>query len=234
MPSPPPPPLVRPSTLPRVAIVIDDMGQDMKRLDEIIGVGSQITIAVLPYLQYSTETAKEAHLRGLEVILHLPMEPKGSDEHDPGKGALWTAMTPAEVRGQTEADLKAVPYADGVNNHMGSRFTEDEPLMREVMGVVKKKGIYFLDSRTTSKSVGAKAARGLGAASAGRDVFLDNERDGKSIKARIDETVRIAKKRGTAIAIGHPYPETIKALHETLPGLDGKGVVVVRLSDLVK
>lgn len=226
--------IVPPAALPRLAIVIDDMGQDLRKLDELFKVGAPITIAILPYLQYSSDTANKAHLRGWEVILHLPMEPQGSDEHDPGKGALWTAMTPAEVRGQLDGDIKAVPYAIGMNNHMGSKFTEDAPLMREVLAVAKKKKLFFLDSRTSAKSVASLLAREMGVANADRDVFLDNERDVSSIKKRISEAVRLARKHGSAIAIGHPYPETIKALQEMVPGLSGSEITVVRLSELVK
>lgn len=226
--------IATPDALPRLAIVIDDMGQDLRKLDELFKVGSPITIAVLPYLQYSSATATKTHQAGWEVILHVPMEPQGADEHDPGKGALWTAMTPAEVRGQLDGDIKGVPYAIGMNNHMGSKFTEDAPLMREVLAVAKKNKMFFLDSRTSSKSVAARLAREMGVASAGRSVFLDNERDAASIKKRINEAVHLAKKHGSAIAIGHPYPETIKALQEIIPGLSGSEISVVRLSELVK
>lgn len=226
--------VVSPAALPRLAIVIDDMGQDLRKLDELFKVGAPITIAILPHLQYSEATATRAHSRGWEVILHLPMEPKGSDENDPGKGALWTAMTPAEVRGQLDGDIKAVPYAVGINNHMGSKFTEDAALMREVLAVAKKKKLFFLDSRTSAKSVASLIAREMGVASADRGVFLDNERDVASIKLRIIEAVRMARRHGSAIAIGHPYPETIRALQEVVPGLSGDEITVVRLSELVK
>ncbi|MBI5886128.1 MAG: divergent polysaccharide deacetylase family protein [Deltaproteobacteria bacterium] len=230
--TPVPPVAVAPlAGLPRLAIVIDDMGQDLRKLDELSDMGVPITIAVLPHLVHSTDTAVRAHKRGMEVILHLPMEPK-SDENDPGKGALWTAMTPDEVRGQMDGDIKAVPYAIGMNNHMGSKFTEDGPLMREVLAVAKKKRLFFLDSRTTPNSVASGIAREMGVATSDRDVFLDNERDVVKIKARIAEAVRLARKRGSAIAIGHPYPETIKALQESVSTIDG--VEVVRLSVLLK
>lgn len=232
-PTPAPRVVPRPA-LPRLAIVIDDMGQDLRKLDELLKVGAPITIAVLPHLQYSSATAANAHSRGLEVILHLPMEPKGPEEHDPGKGALWTAMTPAEVRGQLDGDIKEVPYAIGINNHMGSKFTEDAALMREVIAVAKKKKLFFLDSRTSSKSVASLVAREMGVASADRDVFLDNDRNAADIKSRILEAVRMAKKHGSAVAIGHPYAETITALQEIIPGLNGYEITVVKLSELVK
>ncbi len=219
---------------PRVAIVIDDMGQDPKKLKELLMLKEPITIAVMPHLRYSREVASEAYSNGLEVLLHLPMEPRDTEDHDPGKGALLTAMSADEVRAQVERDLKSVPNAIGINNHMGSKFTEDEALMRAVLQVVKKKEMFFLDSRTSSNSVAGRLARELGVRNADRNVFLDNNRDVKYIKGQISELVSIAKKRGKAIGIGHPYPETIEALKETVSELDGKGIKIVRLSEIIE
>lgn len=229
------PPAVAPvvkKAYPRVAIVIDDMGQDMRKLRELIALNAPITVAVLPNLSHSKDTAKEAHARGLEVLLHLPMEPKDLGDNNPGKGALLTAMTSEEIRKQMEDDLTTVPFASGVNNHMGSRFTEDERQMRSVLNVVKKKKMFFLDSRTSSNSVAGKVAGDLGVRNADRDVFLDNSRDITYIKGQITELVSIARKHGSAIAIGHPHPETIEAIKESLEVLNGS-VEIVRLSDIV-
>ncbi|MBI5493267.1 MAG: divergent polysaccharide deacetylase family protein [Deltaproteobacteria bacterium] len=233
-PEAPQPPEAPPGYYPRVAIVIDDMGQDPKKLKELLKLKEPITIAVIPHLRYSREVALQASSNGLEVLLHLPMEPKDTEDNDPGKGALLTAMSADEVRAQVEQDLKAVPNAIGVNNHMGSKFTEDEILMRAVLQVVKKKEMFFLDSRTSSNSVAGRLARELGVRNADRNVFLDNNRDVKYIKGQISELVSIARKRGKAIGIGHPYPETIEALKETVSGLDGKGIVIVKLSEIVE
>lgn len=220
--------------LPKVAIVIDDMGQDMGRLKDLFAVGGPVTVAVIPHLRFSKEVALQAHSRGWDVILHLPMEPKDIKENDPGEGALFTAMTPADVKAVMEKDLKSVPNAIGVNNHMGSRFTEDERLMRAVLELAGKKGLIFLDSRTSSNSVGGRLARELGVASAERNVFLDNTRDVSYIKGQISELMGIARKKGKAIGIGHPYPETIAALKESVPVLDEAGVELVGLSELIE
>ncbi len=223
-----------PKAYPMVAIVIDDMGQDLEKLKEILKLREPITIAVMPNLRHSRDVANEAHSNGLEVILHLPMEPKDAEDNNPGNGALLTAMTADEVRAQVERDLMTVPNAIGVNNHMGSKFTEDEALMRAVLQVVKKRGMIFLDSRTSSNSVAGKLAKKLGVRNADRNVFLDNNRDVKYIKGQISELVAIARKRGRAIGIGHPYPETIEALKETVSGLDDIGIEVVKLSEIVE
>lgn len=227
-----PRPVQPPKEYPKVAIVIDDMGQDLRKLNQLFQLHEPITIAVIPNLRYSRETADRASNKGLEVLLHLPMEPKDLKDNNPGKGALFTRMTQEEIRNAMEKDFKTVPHAIGVNNHMGSKFTENEASMRTVLLVVKKKDMFFLDSRTTPKSVGEKVARELGVKNAGRDVFLDNTREDKYIKGQISELISIARKRGKAIAIGHPYPETIEALKETVSKLNNSGIRVVKLSEL--
>jgi hypothetical protein len=162
------------------------------------------------------------------------MEPRDMARHDPGAGALLTTMTVDEVLRALKGDLDAVPHVSGVNNHMGSRFTENELLMTAVLIELKGRGVYFLDSRTTGGSVALKVARDVGIGWAGRNVFLDNERDEDIIKAQLMKTVAIAKKRGSAIAIGHPYPETLAVLDEVVPGLAARGVELVTLSRLVR
>ena len=222
-----------PRKSPRLAIVIDDMGPDIDKLRQLLDVGGPVTVAVMPHQRFSRETANEAYMGGLDVLMHLPMEPQDLKAHDPGKGALLVAMTPPEVRTQIEDGLATIPHAIGINNHMGSRFTENEPLMGEVLDVLRDKDLFFLDSRTSSRSVAIKLATRMGVPNAGRNVFLDNTREVGYIKKQIFEAVRLAKKNGTAIAIGHPYPETIQALRETLPELAASGVRVVRLSEVL-
>ncbi len=216
---------------PRLAIVIDDMGPDVRKVRELISLGEPVTIAVMPNMRYSREVSNEASAKGLDVIVHMPMEPKDPEGHNPGD-ALLVAMTPAEIAAKMEEGLKTVPGAIGLNNHMGSKFTEDDDAMRAVLSLVKKKELLFLDSRTSSDTVGGKVARELKVKSAERNVFLDNTRDVQYIKGQLLEAVRIAKKRGKAVAIGHPYPETIKALTEALPEL--AGVEVVPISEIAE
>ncbi len=219
---------------PRVAIVIDDMGHDMRRFRSLLEVDAQITVAVLPHLRFSREVALEAYSNGWEVLLHLPMEPRDMAGNDPGEGALLTTMGEEEVRLQIEEDLKGVPHVSGVNNHMGSRFTEDPVLMRTVLDVIRGHEMFFLDSLTTSGSVAGSLAREMGVRGVQRSIFLDNTRDEEYIKARLKELVSIARKSGKAVAIGHPYPETIAALKSTLGAMQEEGIDVVRVSDLVE
>jgi polysaccharide deacetylase 2 family uncharacterized protein YibQ len=231
----PPRPKTLPSTPPssKIAIVIDDMGSDMRKLRELLELDAPIAVAVLPHLRFSKEVAREAHANGREVLLHLPMEPKDTQNNNPGKGVLTTAMDKEEVVHELTRDMEAVPFLSGVNNHMGSKFMEDEYLMRTVLEVVKMRDVYFLDSKTTDSSVADKVAKELGLRIASRNVFLDNRRDAQYIKGQLKELLAMAGKRGKAIAIGHPYPETIAVLKEVLPGLRNDGVEVVRLSELV-
>ncbi|MBI5233369.1 MAG: divergent polysaccharide deacetylase family protein [Deltaproteobacteria bacterium] len=225
----------RPSVkdLPRVAIVIDDMGQNMRVFNALSEVSAPITVAVLPYLAYSKDVAESAHGLGWDVLLHVPMEPKDAKTHDPGKGALLMNMSEDEARNEFIKDLDSVPHIAGVNNHMGSRLTEDQRLMRTVLEVVKQRDIFFLDSRTSDNSVAGAIASQMDVPNVARNVFLDNKQDEGYIKGQIQELLRIAKKQGFAIGIGHSHPETIAALKDTVPDFEKNGVRVVRLSELV-
>jgi hypothetical protein len=229
------PPLIKvPTYKYKVAIVIDDMGRDIAKLRRLQEVESEINIAILPYLKDSKAVAQESYERGWNVILHLPMEPQNGAVHNPGQGALWTTMTKEEVRSTIIEGLENVPYAIGFNNHMGSKFTEDEALMKVVIDTARERGVFFLDSRTTSRSVGAKLARKMGVKTASRSVFLDNKQDKDYIRGQIEELIRIAKLNGSAIGIGHPYSETISVIIEKEADFERAGVKLVRLDELVR
>lgn len=217
---------------PKLAVVIDDMGPELGKVRELLKLGEPVTVAVMPKMRFSREVAGEARAGGLDVIVHMPMEPKDTDGHNPGNGALLVAMTDEEVAYLLEDGFKSVPGAIGLNNHMGSRFTEDPEKMRVVLMAVKDRGFLFLDSRTSSGTVGGALAREMKVRSAERNVFLDNKRDVDYIKGQLMEAAMIAKKHGKAVAIGHPYPETIRALREAFPGLEG--VELVRLSEIAE
>ncbi len=230
----PPPPIIKPPQI-RVAIVIDDMGRDMESLKQLHDLGVPITVAVLPYLAYSREVAEQARAEGGEVLLHLPMEPVDMAHNDPGEGALLTAMSEAEVAAQMKRNLDALPHIDGVNNHMGSRFTGDERLMRVALETIRQRGnLFFLDSRTTADSKGYRLASDMGLMTAKREVFLDNRLDSAYIKAQVMELINIAKREGKAVAIGHPHEETFTAIREMVPVLEDEGVAIVPLSKLTE
>jgi polysaccharide deacetylase 2 family uncharacterized protein YibQ len=218
----------------KVAIIVDDMGGDRAALTELLALKYPVTLAVIPFLEYSVETAETAHKKGREVMLHLPMEPLDYPHYNPGRGALFTFMTPEEFTGTLAEDLAAVPYVSGVNNHMGSSLTQDPEKMEIVLAAIKERRLFFVDSRTTAKSVAYDLAVKLGVPACERNVFLDNEADVAKIKNRIDELIGKAKANGKALAICHPRPETLRALKEMEKRLTASDIQVVPVSGLLK
>jgi polysaccharide deacetylase 2 family uncharacterized protein YibQ len=217
----------------RVVIIIDDMGNDMKALDEVLALPGPVAVAVLPLTRHSAETAKRAESRGREVLLHLPMQPKGTLQ-GLGPGALMSGMGPEEIKENLSRDLASVPGAEGVNNHMGSLLTEDPAAMDDLMSDLKSRNLFFIDSLTTAGSVACRTASKEGVPSASRRVFLDDSSDEAAIKAQFERLVKLAKKHGTAIAIGHPRPSTLRVLKEEIPGLPARGVRVAKISEAIK
>ncbi|MFB3073396.1 MAG: divergent polysaccharide deacetylase family protein [bacterium] len=219
---------------PRVAIVIDDLGVSLKAAQTLLGIPQPLTFAVLPKLTHSREIAEAAAAAGRDVLLHLPMEPLDYPEKDPGPGALFKSMTSEAMVEVLKEDLAAVPKAVGVNNHMGSRLTEDEEVMRLILTMLKERRLFFLDSYTSPRSVVSEVARELGVPTASRHVFLDHEPEGADyVAAQIDRLIAVARRHGEAIGIGHPRPSTIAALQEHLPKLAEAGITVVPLSTLI-
>ncbi len=229
-----PPKIPPPSRLPKVAIIIDDMGGNKGVLSDLLSLKYPVTLAVLPFQAYSKETADIAHKKGREVLLHLPMEPIDYPQYNPGEGALFTFMTTEEFKAALAKDLAAVPHISGVNNHMGSSLTRDREKMEIVLLAVKERRLFFVDSRTTPETAAYDLAVTLGVSALERNVFLDNEANVESIKTKIDELITKAKSGGKALGIGHPRPETIKALKEMEKRLTGSEVQVVPASGLLK
>jgi polysaccharide deacetylase 2 family uncharacterized protein YibQ len=220
---------------PRVAIVIDDLGASKRRARELINLDAAITLSFFPLAPNSRQLAREASEKGKEVILHMPMEPHGFPEKNPGKGALLMSMTAGELQQRIQENLEAIPSVKGVNNHMGSRFMEDDQRVSIFMEELKGRKLYFLDSRTTPKTVGYDAAKKLGMKAGQRNLFLDNEsNDEAEIGRNILELAKIAKTDGKAIAIGHPYPSTIKSLRKMIPRLRESGIEIVSLSEILE
>lgn len=198
----------------KLAIVIDDMGQSANYAKKLAQLPYPVTFSILPHMARATQVARIAHEAGLDILLHLPMEPKGYPGVRPGPGALFTTMDQRQILATLHDDLRQVPEAIGVNNHMGSKFTQDTAGMATVMGELHNKGMFFLDSLTTPGSVAMQEGRNAGLALYKRNIFLDNIRDVRSIRRQLEKAQRLAASRGQAIAIGHPYPETLKALQE--------------------
>ncbi len=231
---PAPSPTPRPVYKARVAIVIDDLGSDMASLEGVLGIDAPLSVAVLPDLPYSARSAIAADDAGRDVLLHLPMQPHGDSTKGLGPGALMKGMDGQSIARTVEADLSSVPGAIGVNNHMGSYLTEDSDSMSSVMDTIGRRGLFFIDSKTSSASVALRTARLHGVRSASRNVFLDDTDDEEEIRKQFDRLIVLALKKGEAIAIGHPRPATLKVLKEEIPGLKEKGVELVRVSKLVR
>jgi polysaccharide deacetylase 2 family uncharacterized protein YibQ len=218
---------------PRAAIVIDDLGQRLEHLEQIERLELPVSIAVIPGLPATARTVDEAARRGIEMLLHQPMEPREEGGKNAGAGVLLVAMSPGELTAQLRRGFDAVPGAVGVNNHMGSRFTEDASALALVMPELKSRGLFWLDSRTSPATRGAAAARAAGVPAIERDVFLDADRDPAFIRSQLRLLLQTARRRGTAVGIGHPHPETLAALLELRAELLASGVALVPVSQLV-
>jgi len=217
---------------PQIAIVIDDAGVDRRRTSQVIGLTGPMTISFLTYASKLEPLITSAREAGHEIMLHVPMEP-GNTKVDPGPKVLATALTDKEIVQRLEWGIQRVPGIIGINNHMGSRFTQDERGMRLVMEVLRRHGLMFLDSRTSTKSVGASTAKLYEVPYATRNVFLDHEPKLEVVQKQLVHLERTARRNGYAVAIGHPRDATIEALAQWLPILAERGFVLVPLSAIV-
>lgn len=202
---------------PKIAIIIDDMGNSLDAIYEICALNENITVAVLPYSPLAQETADIARQNGLEVILHLPLESLNNVyDNNNTEGIILSGMSREEIEATVRDSLTKVPYISGVNSHMGSRITSQPAVIRTVLEQLQGKELYFVDSRTTAGSVAYDIAQEMGIPSGYRHVFLDSEFDENFIRRQLQELFRQAQEYGAAIAICHPSPETLKVLRESL------------------
>lgn len=223
-----------PLSVKQISIIIDDIGYDLGPVRELLKVDADITFAILPLCSHSRESAEMVHQERREILLHLPMEPSSYPKEKPGNGALFTDMNSEELIFQLEKDLAAVPYISGVNNHMGSKFMVDEGKLVLVFNKLKKKKLFFVDSRTTASTKASAAAEKVNIQMASRKVFLDNHRDYNEIYKIILESAQNSSDIAPVIMIGHPYPETIRAIKDASRVLKQKGILVVPVSKLIK
>ena len=208
-----------PNTLPRIAIIIDDLGQDKRMARKFLDLPGTLTFSVLPQLPHSRHVADAAWAKKWEVMVHLPMEPQEYPSVNPGPGALLMKMTPDVLIDQLRKDLAAIPGAVGVNNHMGSRLTAQSSQMNQVFSELKRQDLFFIDSLTTGNSVAGKAARLFQVPFGQRHVFLDHHPNRRFIEKQLALLLKKAQRRGIAIGIGHPYQITWQVLNETIPRL---------------
>ena len=224
-----------PLPLKQVAIIIDDIGNDLGTVRELLKVDANITFAILPLCSHSRESAEMLHKAQKETLLHLPMEPNSYPKEKPGNGALFTDMNSEELIFQLEKDLASVPYVSGVNNHMGSKFMADEDKLILIFNKLKKKKLFFIDSRTAPSTKASAASEKVNIQMASRNkVFLDNNRDYNEIYKIILESAQNSSDTSPVIMIGHPYPETIRAIKDASLVLKEKGILIVPVSKLIK
>ncbi len=216
----------------RLAIIVDDCGQWIDTERGFLRLGIPITLAVLPDVRYTATIARDAAAAGDGVMLHLPMQP--ISDLNPGPGKITTTMSDAQIARRVDADLAQLPEARGVNNHEGSKATSDPRVMRAVMRTLARHGnLFFIDSRTIATTVAAKTAREFGVPSSSRDVFLDDRATVAAVEAQLRLAAAIARKRGSAIAIGHPRPSTLAAVRAMIPILQRQGIRFVLVATLV-
>ena len=221
-----------PSAAPRLAIILDDLGSDRAAAEAIFALPYPLTVSVLPNHDHSAEIASEAHRRGYQVMLHLPMQSIANET--PETQELRPGMQAEEVSGLVVQFLQNVPGVVGVNNHQGSQATSDTELMDELMPVLRDRRLFYVDSRTTAATVAFDTARSFGVRSAFRSVpFLDDVPDVAAVRKQLELALRGAREKGEAIAIGHPHPATLQALREILPHAQAQGVRLVLVSELV-
>jgi polysaccharide deacetylase 2 family uncharacterized protein YibQ len=216
----------------KVVLIIDDMGVD-KRSKDIIALQPPLTLAFLPYATHLKEQTAQAQAKGHELMIHVPMEPMAKDV-DPGPNVLTTVMQEAEFMAALNGAFESFDGYVGINNHMGSRLTQNAKAMKWVMGELKKHNLLFVDSKTTPTSVAGKMAGRFGVAFGSRDIFIDHNNDMASIRSSLHALEELAHDKGYAIAIGHPRENTIIALKEWLPTLEEKGIVIVPVTQLVR
>jgi polysaccharide deacetylase 2 family uncharacterized protein YibQ len=213
----------------RLVIIIDDMGNNLSRGKDALDLPGKLNYAVIPYTPHGKKLAHDAVAAGKEVLLHAPMS---TQDHVPlGRGGLTPELSREEFRTELIASLEQFPQIVGINNHMGSELTQRRPQMAWIMQELRSRDLYFVDSRTSQRSVAAKVASEFNVPHLSRHVFLDNERNTEAIDFRFQELVARAKKRGIAVAIGHPYQVTIDYLREALPKLEEQGIELALVSE---
>jgi polysaccharide deacetylase 2 family uncharacterized protein YibQ len=216
----------------RLAIILDDLGNDRGAAQAIFAMPYPLTISVLPNHTHSVDIAQEAHRRGYQVMLHLPMESMGNER--PEAQELRAGMSAGDVSTLVDRLLQAVPDVAGVNNHQGSQSTADAALMDELMPVLREHKLFYVDSRTTAATVAYDTAQRFGVRSGFRNVpFLDDVAEVGPVRKQLQLAFRDARKKGGAIAIGHPHPATLRALQDVLPEAKSQGVRLVFVSEVV-
>lgn len=215
-----------------IALIIDDIGYSISRARDFLRINIPITFSVLPRFTNSYNLAVEIDDKGHEIMLHQPMEPYNS-HLDPGPGALFVKYEPFKIFQIMEENISLIPYATGVNNHMGSRFTSCGKEISEALGVIRDRDLFFIDSLTSGRSVAYKTAKKLQMPAACRNIFLDNHLEDKYILRQLHKLQIHAKIHGHAIGIGHPFPETARAIRRFISNSKHSSISFVHVSDIL-
>lgn len=210
-----------------MSIIIDDLGQNSERDSRTLALPGPVTLAVMPDTPHASDFARQAHKAGRTVILHMPMDPAT------GPYAWRPGLPIEELARRLDAALIKVPFAAGVNNHMGSRMTGQPEAMAWLMGELQRRELFFVDSRTSAATVAAAKAQETGLAHVSRDVFLDDVRTPEAIAAQLRQGVELARKQGSAVLIGHPYPQTLQVLEREMPRLANQGIELIELRQMI-
>lgn len=213
---------------PEVIIILDDLGYRSTDLDAFV-LPNEVTFSILPETPLARSIAQRAHREGRGVMLHMPMQ--ASSDKAMGPLGLSTDMYPAAITHTLRRALKSVPYAVGVNNHMGSAFTGQAEVMHTLMEEIKRQGLFFVDSRTSVYTRGQETAQALGVPTASRQIFLDHQRTQAFLQQQFDKTKALARRKGHAVVIAHPYPETLRFLADALPTLKQQGIRLTSVAD---
>jgi len=218
----------------KIAIVIDDWGYSNNNLDILREIRSPLTLAILPFRDYSRQVAEFGHKNNFEIIIHMPMEPENKENVNLEPKTLMINMSSRTVNSIMKEAFDDIVYAKGINNHMGSLATQDKDFMEKVFKVLKKKNLYFLDSYVIADSVADTVAKKIGIKFARRSVFLDNESDPKYIRNKLEELAKESELKGKAMGIGHERKGTLMILKEEIPKFIRDGYEFVYVSEIAE
>ncbi len=218
----------------RAAIVIDDLGTSIPVVERLLALNERLTFSILPHQKASAEIAALLHARQQQILLHLPMEPQDYPSTSPGRGAILSNMTAEQIQREIQDDLASVPFAVGVNNHMGSRLTAHAGMMQSVLKELQQRQLFFVDSRTTDATIAYRLALEIGMKSAERNVFLDANPGADFARTQLLRLAELAEQGQPAIAIGHPKDDTLRALEEMLPEFQRRNIKIVNVSELLQ
>ena len=216
---------------PIIAVVIDNLGYSEGEFSRVMALGEGITLAFLPYTARVTEYAQRARAKGFEILVHMPMEPTHSSA-DPGPNALLTDIGDSELMRRLPHNLSRLAGYVGINNHMGSKFSQNRRAMLLVLNELEARGLLYLDSVTVSSTIGACLAEASRMPYASRDVFLDNLAEQGFIEGQLRAVEKVARQTGRAVAIGHPYDKTLEVLRRWLPDARKRGFEFVPISTI--